>query len=159
MKKAPTGNRKWTTLLIVFLGVVSFAFAPAFNQQPGYLDPIADSNEMPVRSGVSSSAAMITVTNTNDNGPGSLRQAITDAASGDTINFSVIGTITLTTGQLVIDKNLGIKGPGANQLLVSGNNASRVFYVDSGVTAALAGITIKDGNSYSDPGGGGIYIH
>jgi hypothetical protein len=154
MKKAPTGNRKWTTLLIVFLGVVSFAFAPAFNQQPGYLDPIADSNEMPVRSGVSSSAAMITVTNTNDNGPGSLRQAITDATPGDTIKFSITGLITLTSGQLVIDRNLKIVGPGASHLSISGNHASGVFTLNSGITATLDGLTIKDGGG--SPFGFGI---
>ena len=33
-------------------------------------------------------AATITVTNTNDSGPGSLRQAIINASPGDTINFA-----------------------------------------------------------------------
>ncbi len=37
------------------------------------------------------SAATITVMNTNDSGAGSLRQAITDAGSGDTIDFGVTG--------------------------------------------------------------------
>ena len=45
-------------------------------------------------------ADTITVTNTNDSGPGSLRQALADANSGDTINFAVTGTIGLTTGEL-----------------------------------------------------------
>ena len=43
-------------------------------------------------------ANVITVTNTNDSGPGSLRQALADANDGDTINFAVTGTIGLTTG-------------------------------------------------------------
>jgi hypothetical protein len=45
-------------------------------------------------------AATITVTNTNDSGPGSLRDAIANASSGDTINFSLTypATITLTCG-------------------------------------------------------------
>ena len=34
----------------------------------------------------------ITVTNTNDSGPGSLRDVIASAASGDTINFSLTTT-------------------------------------------------------------------
>ena len=38
--------------------------------------------------------ATITVTNTNDNGPGSLRQALANANNGDTVNFAVTGTIT-----------------------------------------------------------------
>ena len=40
-------------------------------------------------------AATITVTNTNDSGPGSLRQALTIANDGDTIGFAVTGTIRL----------------------------------------------------------------
>src|SRR5438552_18703279 len=48
-------------------------------------------------------ADTITVINTNDSGPGSLRQALVDANQGDTINFdsSINGQrITLTSGQL-----------------------------------------------------------
>ena len=36
-------------------------------------------------------AATITVTNVADSGPGSLRQAIASAATGDTIDFAVNG--------------------------------------------------------------------
>src|SRR5438477_5225130 len=45
------------------------------------------------------SAATLTITNTNDSGVGSLRDALAGASDGDTINFSVTGTITLTSGQ------------------------------------------------------------
>jgi hypothetical protein len=67
-------------------------------------------------------ANTITVTNVNDNGPGSLRQALADASNGDTINFdaSLKGqTITVTTAELVIDKSVTISGPGPNLLAVS----------------------------------------
>ena len=57
-------------------------------------------------------ATTITVTNTNDSGPGSLRQALANASDGDTINFAVTGTIGLTSGQLLVDKNVTISGPG-----------------------------------------------
>ena len=62
-------------------------------------------------------ATTITVVNGNDSGPGSLRQAILNALSGDTINFAAsVTTVTLTSGEeLVIDKNLTITGPGANR--------------------------------------------
>jgi hypothetical protein len=104
---------------------------------------------------VAANATMITVTNTNDGGEGSLRQAIIDAASGDTINFSsgLSGSvITLTSGQLLIDKDLTIQGPGASMLSINGNNASRVFLINSGSTAKLDGITITGG--YSSFGSG-----
>ena len=42
-------------------------------------------------------AATIIVTNTNDSGPGSLRQALAVANDGDRIIFAVTGTITLTS--------------------------------------------------------------
>ena len=100
-----------------------------------------------------------TVANTNDSGAGSLRQAIADANPGDTIDFNLPSgsTITLNGNELSIDKNLTIKGPGADQLAVSGNGASRVFYIGSAsasVDVAISGLTIKDGSSYY---GGGIF--
>src|SRR5207245_6667592 len=56
------------------------------------------------------------VCNTNDSGHGSLRQAILDASAGDTINFAPsVTTITLTSGELVIDKYMTINGTGANR--------------------------------------------
>ncbi|MEO7539612.1 MAG: delta-60 repeat domain-containing protein, partial [Pyrinomonadaceae bacterium] len=93
--------------------------------------------------------SVITVTNTNDSGAGSLRQAIADATPVSTINFdpnvfATPRTITLTSGQLVIDKNLTIQGPGANLLSISGNNAPMAFSVNDGVMATLGGMTIRD---------------
>jgi len=67
-------------------------------------------------------ATTITVTSTNDSGPGSLRQALADAHDGDTINFDVSlkgQTIALTSDELVIDKSITITGPGSDQLAVS----------------------------------------
>jgi hypothetical protein len=58
----------------------------------------------------------LTVRNTNDSGPWSLRAEIAAARSGDTIRFAggLAGqSVTLTGGELVIDKSLDIEGPGA----------------------------------------------
>src|SRR5882757_7860680 len=66
---------------------------------------------------MSAYADIITVTNTNDSGPGSLRQALADANGGDTINFDPAlngQTIPLTTDELVIDNNITISGPGSD---------------------------------------------
>src|SRR6266478_4901647 len=58
-------------------------------------------------------AATNTVTTTGSTGAGSLRQTVANATAGDTIDFSVTGTITLTNGEIVLDKDLTVSGPGA----------------------------------------------
>ena len=89
-------------------------------------------------------AATITVTNTNDSGPGSLRQALTIANDGDTIAFAVTGTIGLTSGGLLIAKNVIISGPGSNQLSIDGNQAVLVFGIFPGKTATISGLSIRN---------------
>src|SRR5262249_35263511 len=89
-------------------------------------------------------AAPLTVTNTNDNGPGSLRRALTIAHDGDTINFAVTGTITLTSGALPINKNITISGPGAEQLSIDGNQALLVLGFFPEKPAAISGLTIRN---------------
>ena len=104
-------------------------------------------------------AATITVTNNNDSGAGSLRQAITDTVASDTITFdsSIAGqTITLSS-QLTINKNLAIDGTGQN-ITISGNNAVRVFEVTAG-TVTFDSLIIANGNTSNSTGssGGGIF--
>ena len=107
-------------------------------------------------------AATLTVTNINDSGAGSLRQAIAAAAeANDVIVFApgVTGTITLTSGELFFTKSLTISGPGATNLTISGNNTSRVFSVSSG-TITISGLRIANGFVTGNPNslnaGGGI---
>lgn len=92
-------------------------------------------------------AGTIIVTNTNDSGAGSLRDAIASASSGDTINFNLTypATITLTTGSLQIPVDLTISGPGESNLAISGNNASKIFEIPSGVTIVITGLAMQDG--------------
>jgi hypothetical protein len=82
------------------------------------------------------------VTNTNDSGPGSLRQALLDAQNGDTITFNIPGspnTITLTTGELSINKDITISGPGANSLTVARDQSG----TNIGVTGSWPNQTIS----------------
>src|SRR5262245_14547300 len=78
--------------------------------------------------------SVFTVTDLADSGAGSLRQAILDANAQpgiDLIDFAagLQGTIALSSGQLDITDGLLVTGPGARQLAVSGNDASRVFAI------------------------------
>jgi hypothetical protein len=95
------------------------------------------------------------VTNTNDNGPGSLRQALADANDNATIDFAVTGTIALTTGELLVDRSITISGPGAENLAVNGNGKSTVFHIAPCETVTISGLTISNG--YTTESGGGIH--
>jgi hypothetical protein len=110
------------------------------------------------------------VTNCRDSGPGSLRDAVTNATPGDAIRFRLprskgsCHVITLKSGVITIATDLNIDGPGANTLAVSGDNISTVFLVSPFVTANISGLTIEDGSATagagiynSGGGGGGIY--
>jgi hypothetical protein len=80
-----------------------------------------------------------TVTNLNDSGAGSLRDAIAATSAGGTVDFQpgLTGTISLTSG-LTIDKSLTITGPGAKIITISG----RLDMVNATDTVAITGLTI-----------------
>ncbi len=115
----------------------------------------------------SADAATLTVMSGADAGgtcPGAtctLRQAIGDAAvaGGDTIVFAAnVTAVDLTSGALVVDKSVTIKGNGADVLTVrrgvaAGNAEFRIFQFNSG-TSTLSGVTVANGNPAS--GGAGI---
>ncbi|MES2659069.1 MAG: choice-of-anchor Q domain-containing protein [Verrucomicrobiota bacterium] len=92
----------------------------------------------------------VTVTNTNDAGAGSLRNAIDTAAADTSIVFAagLSGTqITLSTGQLLVDSQLTIDASSlADGITISANNSSRVFEVATGTLAAMNSLTITQGN-------------
>jgi hypothetical protein len=104
--------------------------------------------------------ATFTVTNLNNSGPGSLRQALADADApgADTIVFQpgLSGTITLA-GQLNVNDSVTITGPGAGVLTISGNNNSRIFEIDNGTNASIdvtiSGLTLTRGNAGALDGG------
>jgi hypothetical protein len=103
-------------------------------------------------------ATIITVTSTADSGPGTLRAALASAVDGDTIHFwlTTPATITLTSGELLVNKCVTIAGPDAGNLVVNGNHASRVFYIAPATTVTISGLTITNGDA-GVGSGGGIY--
>ncbi|HLW66075.1 MAG TPA: hypothetical protein VKS79_12260, partial [Gemmataceae bacterium] len=100
------------------------------------------------------------VTTYFDGGPGSLRYEIAQARSGDTITFDKnLGSpvVYVTSGELVIDKSLTIKGPGAGVLAIepyfagTHGSSSRIFEVDgANTTVAISGLTLGDGGGFAN---------
>ena len=116
----------------------------------------------------------IVVTTSTDNNVAhagfiSLRDAVltanTDAKNGisDVITFAAGlngQALTLAATQGKLELGLGGAGSGvitidgASQITISGNNATGVFVVDSGVRAVLTGLTVMAGNATF---GGGLF--
>ena len=108
---------------------------------------------------LSAEAATITVINSADGGPGSLRQALVDANDGDTINFDAsLHFVAVVTTELVVDKSVTISGPGAANLFLDNYELNRVFHITNAVTVSISGLTIIDGVA-SDRGGGILNDH
>ncbi|MCY7345947.1 MAG: hypothetical protein LH614_06960 [Pyrinomonadaceae bacterium] len=131
---------KYAIKLIVFLFLATTAFA------------------------LKAEAAVYIVTNTNNDGAGSLREAIGAANStsaADTINFNILGcenggcTILLTGTRAALQVNgagsLTIANrPGASNITIAGNPTSIVFFIYS-ADLTFDGITIANGNTAQDP--------
>jgi hypothetical protein len=100
-----------------------------------------------------------TVTNLLDSGAGSLRAAIAEASSGDTIKFAngLHGTITLKSGELLVNDSITIDGPSARELAISGDDSSRVFEIAASQNVSISGLAIIDGE-VDGANGGGILI-
>lgn len=102
---------------------------------------------------IEAKAAVFTVTNLNDSGAGSLRQAITDAriTPGEhTINFQtgLTGTINLESALPDLSGLMTINGPGPGLLTIrrdSGTGAYRIFTVAPAGVVVLNGLTVANG--------------
>ncbi|MBE9109971.1 DUF4347 domain-containing protein [Nodosilinea sp. LEGE 07298] len=106
---------------------------------------------------------IITVTSTADSGAGSLRAAIASAPAGSVIKFASTlanKTIKLTSGEIFLGRNITIDAIGVPNLIINGNNTSRIFQVGnsaSPVQATFKGLTLVNGNGQGAqvPGMGG----
>ena len=90
------------------------------------------------------------VRNTGDAGPGSLRQAVLDAAAhpgADVIRFRPAGAGTITlTSELLLTDELTVRGPGPARLTVSGGDATRVFDIAAGARVTIEDLTAAGGH-------------
>ncbi len=101
------------------------------------------------------------VSNANDTGAGSLREAMTLAQPGDAIRFSEFfgstqRTINLQSALPPLPNGVGIFGPDAVFLTVRRASAAefRIFELLAGTQATVSGITIADGSVPTLQGGG-----
>jgi hypothetical protein len=104
---------------------------------------------------VASAGASITVANTNDAGAGSLRQAVADAAPGETVVVPA-GTYTFTSGELAVAKSVTISGHGTADTIVRAGGAFRVLHTSgASSTVVISGLTLRDGHVVSSIAQGG----
>jgi beta-glucanase (GH16 family) len=99
----------------------------------------------------------LTVTTLADSGPGSLREALSLIADDGTITFDPAlagGTITLTSGQLLVDSGVTIDASAVAPLTISAGGNSRVIEVGAGAVVDINDVVISDG--VAAPQGGGI---
>jgi predicted outer membrane repeat protein len=90
------------------------------------------------------------VQNNWDNGLGSLRNAVAAANNGDTINFANPlngGQIITLLNVIPINRSITIQGPGLGQgmVTISGNNATQLFFVNTGLNVTLNSLTLNSG--------------
>lgn len=107
------------------------------------------------------------VTNTNDLGAGSLRQALTDAANhagADAVAFaSSLSGQTITFGSEIIVTDTGgvtVDATSIGGLTISGNHATRLFRVSSAGVLNLTQLILTQGNGdgAADDGYGGAVL-
>jgi hypothetical protein len=101
-------------------------------------------------------SAILIVTNTQDTGADSLRGTVAAASAGDAIQFNIprsdpgydtstgVFTITLTSGEIVIDKDLTIAVRSGANIALSGNQASRIFNITAG-TVSISNLSFING--------------
>jgi hypothetical protein len=156
-----TRNAFYVLLPLLAVCIVPFLLAQQTGSSKRIVTKVRSASTRLMRARDALPANIIVVTNTNDSGPGSLRQALAVANDGDMINATgVSGTILLTSGELQINHNVTINGPGAQNLAVNGNATFRVFEnFASDVT--ISGFTVTNGlpPTGDNNGGGGILSH
>ena len=85
-----------------------------------------------------------------------LPYAVDNALNGDQITFAVSlsGSTIALTNILTVDTNVSIIGLGAANLTISGSNVVQVFYILGNTTVSISNLTVVDGNSRYNSGGG-----
>ena len=94
-------------------------------------------------------AATRTVSNLNNDGPGSLRDSVRISTNGDTVVVALAGSVVLNSGEIPIGVDLTIEGPATDEFIVAANG-SRAFNVFAG-NVHMSKLTIS-GTELASPG-------
>jgi len=100
-----------------------------------------------------------TVTSALDDGStGTLRYLVENVCPGDVIQFdpSLTNSTIVLDGQIIVDQNVSIVGLGINNLSISGDDASRIFSINAGVTISITGLSLIDGFAATN---GGAFVN
>jgi hypothetical protein len=112
-----------------------------------------DENEIPASGVIDLSFGM---------GDLSLREALRVAwllPGYDVIEFApgLSGESDLAYGELIVDSNVSIVGPGASRFIIDAHDASRamsIYHQTQSLDVLISGMTLKDGKAVSQDGGG-----
>ncbi len=167
---SPTGKRTCRVLAIAVLAALSEpSTAATMDARPALRSDPARRifTNFPDRRGARDfhrrSGATRPVSHCGDAGPGSLRAALGDAASGDTIDLRALACsrITLETGAIEVRQDdLQLLGPGRDRLTIDGSDTDRVLLHPGRGELLLVGLTIEHGRNraygFNVAGGGCI---
>jgi hypothetical protein len=124
----------------------SLAGAPGSRAMP---QPVGPRRIHPARTVAPRPAGTVVVTNCDDAGPGSLRDAVENAVSGDVVDLTALScsTISLATGALATDvDDLTVDGPGPEALAIDAAGSSRIFDHGGTGTLTLNGLALRNGS-------------
>ncbi len=111
--------------------------------------------------GLQISVRAATVTSNADSGPGTLRDAIANAAPGATITFAANVASPIVLGSdIEIESNITIVGPGTTALAISGDAATRFFTIgleNSSAKVTISKLTFQSGRTPQFDAEGPIY--
>jgi len=103
--------------------------------------------------------AGFSVTNLNDAGAGSLRQAILDANANvtppHTISITAVGTLNLASNLPILTRNTTITGSGTPSFTINGASLYSGFRSNAGIDLVVSDLTVP--TCFAANQGGGIY--
>lgn len=152
---ADNGGPTWTMVPQAVSPVIDAAFSSPYTVDQRGMPRVA--GLAPDLGAVERPLVTLVVTNANDSGSGSLRDAVTTAPAGALITFAPAlsrGTIHLSSGPMVLDRKLVIDATAVEHIELMGNQSFRVFSVSAGKRVLLRNLRVSFGGGTS---GGGIY--